>query len=433
MYKIILLTMALLGVSQINSQSLAIDFESSIMTDDFIDFDGGIAEVIPNPQINGINQSATVGQITRNGGQIWAGSKIILNSNLVFLTDNVITMKVFTTAPVGTVVKFKLESSTGSTERDAITTTSSEWEMLRWDFTGTLSEFNEVVFMFDFGNLGDGSVNSTFLFDDVTQSFGGQQIDLPVTFDNANVNYTMTDFEGGLSMIVADPTDDTNLVGKAVKGAGAGASSGTTIGTPAGFRTFIPLSLEDSKMTVRVWSPNAGIPVRLKVEDHRDPTHTCETETNTTKAGEWEVLEFDFANQAPGTESLSVGLSQGWVYNMASIFFNFGSEGSAVNEATYYFDDVRFGGFISNSKNIILSSLNVYPNPTSEGWMFYLDDVSETISEVGVYGVDGTLKLVKRVEGASTYISTTHFVPGTYIAKIYTNKGAVTKLILRSE
>ena len=50
------------------------------------------------------------------------------------------------------------------------------------------------------------------------------------------------------------------------------------------------------------------------------------------------LLEFDFTNEAPGTESLSAGLDYGWTYNMASIFFNFGTEGLGE---TYYFDDVQ--------------------------------------------------------------------------------------------
>jgi hypothetical protein len=40
----------------------------------------------------------------------------------------------------------------------------------------------------------------------------------------------------------------------------------------------IPFTASATKMNVRVWSPTAGIKVRLKVEDHNDNTHTVETE-----------------------------------------------------------------------------------------------------------------------------------------------------------
>jgi len=121
-----------------------------------------MASVISNPQSNGINESENVAQIVIDGGQIWSGSKIGLENNLDFSSANSISMKVYTTAPAGTVVKFKLENATGSAERDVSTTTSNEWETLTWDFTGTPTEFNFVVFMFDFGNVGNGSESSTF-------------------------------------------------------------------------------------------------------------------------------------------------------------------------------------------------------------------------------------------------------------------------------
>ena len=179
--------------------------------------------------------------------------------------------------------------------------------------------------------------NSTFLFDDVMQLFGGIQIDLPVNFENNSINYSMTDFGGNISSYETDPEDSDNHVIKVVKTDHAATWAGTTIGTPAGFATNIPLSLSDSKMTVRIWSPEAGTPIRLKVEDSNDPTHTCETESLSTQSAAWEYLEFDFSNQAPGTESLSVGLSMGWTYNMASLFFNFGTEGNVAGEKNLLF------------------------------------------------------------------------------------------------
>ena len=297
---------------------------------------------------------------------------MILSSNLDFTTNNIIKMKVFTSAPVGTTIKFKLEGS-GNTERDVQTTVSNAWEELKWDFTGESSNFNTLVFMFDFGNVGDGTANSTFLFDDIEQIFGGSQLDLPVTFEDNTVNYSTTDFGGNISQMVVDPMNANNKVIEVVKTTSAATWAGTTIGTPAGFSTNIPLSLSSSIMTVRVWSPDAGTPVRLKVEDSNDPTHTCETETNTTIGGGWETITFNFTNQAPGTELLSIGLGFGWTYNMASIFFNFGTEGIVAGEKTYYFDDVWFGFPPSNPNNIEeciwnenKNYISIFPNPAKE-------------------------------------------------------------------
>lgn len=414
------LTLIVLFIASIcYSQSLPIDFESSITTENFVDFDGGTAMVIDNPQSGGINTSTKVAQIVRDGGAIWAGSKIELASNLDFSVDNMVTMKVFTTAPIGTVVKFKLEGN-NSDERDATTTVSNEWEELSWDFTGVAPNYNFVVFMFDFGNTGNGSETSTFLFDDVVQLFGGTQIDLPVDFEGDETNYTMTDFEGNASTIIQDPTDPNNTVMQCTKTNDSSPSAGTTIGTPAGFATDIPLTLSDSKMTVKVWSPAPGTPIRLKVEDSKDPTRTCETETNSTVAG-WEVLEFDFNNQAPGTESLSVGLQMGWTYNKASIFFNFGTAGAQDGGQLYYFDDVNFGALPSAIIDLDLLGIEVSPNPSIDHWR--LSSTKDMITKVEILGINGSLMASYSNDNYELVINSRGYASGMYVAKITTDQG----------
>lgn len=404
-----------------SAQSLPIDFESSVTTADFIDFDGATAMVISNPQNTAGNNSANVAQIVRDGGQPWSGSKIELSNNLDFTTDNSITMKVFTAAPAGTVVKMKLEGA-GEAERDAVTTVSGAWETLTWDFTGTDANMNTVVFMFDFDNVGDGSMNSTFLFDDVQQVFGGTQIDLPVDFEGSTVNYTMSDFGGNVSSLVVDPTNSINRAMQVIKPVEAAGWAGTTIGTPAGFATDIPLTLTESVMKVNVWSPDAGIPIRLKVEDSEDPTHTCETEATTTVAGEWETLEFDFTNEAMGTAQLEVGLNMGWTYNMASIFFNFGTEGADAGEKTYYFDNVVFGDVVIDLDLFEeIEGLSVYPNPSDSQWTITSDNA--LITKIEVFNVEGKLLKTQIVEANNTSIESTDLNDGLYLARIQTEAG----------
>ena len=401
--------MAIFTISLVSAQTLPIDFESGVTTSNFVDFDGGTATVIANPQIGGINTSATVGQIVRNGGQIFAGSKLILPSNLDFSVNNSFRMKVFTTAPIGTVVKFKLEGQ-GATERDMRTTKTNEWEEITWDFTGTPAVYNELVFMFDFGNIGNGSATSTFLFDDITQFFGGNQIDLPVTFDETDVNYILTDFEGAASALTVDPEDASNRVAQVMKPAGSGTSAGTTIGTNWGFASVIPLTLANSKMNVRVFAPS-GIPVRLKVENGNDPTQTCETQTMTTTTG-WQTLEFDFTNEAMGTESLANGLNMGWIYSQANIFFDFGTGGTGQN--IYYFDDVRFGSIVSNTQAELLSGVEVFPNPASD---LLRIDATEAFDEVRILSTTGQeVFAATRAQQLSVDLST--FAAGIYFVHV---------------
>ncbi|MFK7771160.1 MAG: T9SS type A sorting domain-containing protein [Saprospiraceae bacterium] len=411
------------------SQSLPIDFETSITTSDFVDFDGGVATVIDNPQSNGINTSAKVAQIVRDGGEVWAGSKIILAGNVDFSTNSTLSMKVFTTAPIGTTVKFKLEGGT-PTEQDVVTTTTGEWETLSWDFTGAPTDNNEIVFMFDFGNTGNGSITSTFLFDDVEQFYIGEQIDLPVSFEGSTINYSTTDFGGNVSSLVEDPTDNTNTVIQAIKTGGAELWAGTTIGTPGGFASNIPLTLMDSKMTVKVWSPDSGIPIRLKVEDSSDPTHTCETETLTTQAGAWEILEFDFTNEANGTATLEFGLTNGWTYNMASIFFNFGTDGATAGEKTYFFDNVAYGDFVLSNDNLFLEKIKVFPNPAHDSWNISSEELM--IQRVEIYNLQGQLILMTTPNSNFGKINTAGLSSGTYFSKVTTEKGSKTFKFLKN-
>ena len=176
---------------------------------------------------------------------------------------------------------------------------------------------------------------------DVTVSAGGGGATFtPITFDTAGVTYTLTGFGGAEdATVAADPTGGANKAARIVKSATAELWAGTTVSTGANFSVDkIPFTATSTKMTVRVYSPKAGIPVRLKVEDAADGTRSVETEALTTKVNAWETLTFDFANQAAGTAALNLA----YTYNKVSIFFNFGTTGAAGGAGTYYFDDVTF-------------------------------------------------------------------------------------------
>jgi Bacterial Ig-like domain len=170
------------------------------------------------------------------------------------------------------------------------------------------------------------------------------QMTLPVNFESSKVDYGLVGFAGAeASTIVDDPENASNRVAKVVRAAGAESYAGTTITTGTGdaqlgFATKIPFTSNDTKMSVRVWSPTAGITVRLKVEDHLDATKSVETDTTTTKAKAWETLTFDFAKQAAGTPALNVANS----YDKATIFFDFGRAPADAKKKTYYFDNLRF-------------------------------------------------------------------------------------------
>ncbi len=345
----LLLLLFITAFGALSGQNLAppIDFESTTINYTWTDFDGGQATVISNPQVGGMNTSATVGQMVKNTGQPWGGSLIQMTNPFDFSVNKIFTMKVYSPR-VGARVLLKVEDPNNGAiffEKEDTSSVANAWETLTFDFSAinTSNTYQNLVLIWDLGTVGDGSPNFTFLFDDIELSPSSgptlAQVDLPITFDDTMVDYTTTDFGGNASFVVVDPTDPNNMVCQVNKDSTAQLWAGTTTSTANGLATAIPFSATATVMSVRVWSPDAGIPVRLKVEDKTDPTRSCETEAITTVAGQWETLQFDFNNEAPGTAALDLS----YTFDMASIFFNFGTDGATAGFKTYFFDDVYFG------------------------------------------------------------------------------------------
>jgi hypothetical protein len=346
---------------------LPLDFESATINYAFTDFDGGATTKITNTQSNGINTSANVAKMIKNAGNVWGGSWIQLATPIDFSVNKTFKVKVYSPR-AGAKLLLKVENASNAGinfEKEATCTVANAWQELTFDYStiNTANSYQKLIFIFDNGTMGDGTANFTWLFDDVrlTTSGGGgglTQMNVPVTFDDATVDYGLVGFGGAeQATIVVDPTLATNKVAKVIKtntaelwaGVSVTALNGTT---QTAFANNIPFAVGATKMNVRVWSPHAGIPVRLKVEDKTDPTKSCETEATVTVASGWQTLEFNFANQAAGTAALNFTFN----YNKVSIFFNFGTTGAIAGERIYYFDDVKFGAASSGGG---LTQMNV--------------------------------------------------------------------------
>ena len=363
----LLFSALLLTVFSFAQIQLPLDFESATVNYTFTDFGGGATTKIANPQISGINTSANVGKMIKGAGQVYGGSVITLAAPIDFSVNKTFKVKVFSPR-VGAKLLLKVENAIDGNinfQQEATSTLANAWEDLTFDYStiSTTNQYSKLVFIFDLGTMGDGTANYTWLFDDVrliTSGGGGggglTQMNLPVTFDDATVNYGLVGFNGAeQSTIVVDPTLATNMVAKVIRTNTAATYAGTTVtalsGTvQTGFSSNIPFTATEKRMNVRVYSPHAGIQVRLKVEDKTDPTKSCETEATVTTANGWQTLEFNFANQATGTAALNLAYS----LNKATIFFNFGVTGAIAGERTYYFDDVKFGAAVGNFKQMDL-------------------------------------------------------------------------------
>ena len=231
---------------------------------------------------------------------------------------------------------------------------TSEWQTFTYSFTATgfggansrvifdmgadtgLVLIDEVSLTVDGGGSSSGGSSSGG--SSSGGSSGGSTVDLPVNFDLIGVDYELVDFGGVVSSMITDPDLPGNTVVQSIKTTAAELWGGTTVANANGFLTAIPFAADATSMSVRVYSPDAGIPVRLKAEDHTDPTISVETEAMTTVANGWETLTFDFSSEASGTAALNLANS----YTKVSIFFNFGTTGADAGEKTYLWDDVEF-------------------------------------------------------------------------------------------
>ncbi|MFI5157871.1 MAG: hypothetical protein ACHQF4_03350, partial [Sphingobacteriales bacterium] len=322
--------------------NLPVTFENPNVKYILSDFGGEASSIVIDPA----NSSNHVGKsIKTTGAQTWAG--VTIGSGAGFATpipistsNEKMTLQVYSPA-IGLDIKLKLDNHANpnnglSVETDVLTTKANQWETLTFDFSknaaGTpafkaSNTYDLASIFFDFNNPGTGS---TFYFDNL-QMYNLQQMDLPVTFDDPTVDYSLVDFGGNVSSLVADPANANNQVAKSIKTAGAVTYAGTTLGN--GFAHPIALSSTRLKMTVMVYSPAVGIDVKLKLDNHlnANKNQSIETDVFTTKANQWETLTFDFSQSSVGT------FNPANTYDLATIFFDFGNNGTG---ATYYWDNL---------------------------------------------------------------------------------------------
>jgi len=150
---------------------LPVTFESGTTDRHFFDFESAIMESLPNPLVSADNGSSNVGKVVRYLGAPYGGTSITFSNNIDFVNHPVITMKVLTSAPIGTYITLKAEKPFWGEERSVQTTKTEEWETLSFDFTNAPTDLPTFALMFDFvagsANVGDGTIASTFYFDDI--------------------------------------------------------------------------------------------------------------------------------------------------------------------------------------------------------------------------------------------------------------------------
>ena len=309
------------------------------------------------------NQVARV--VKSAAAESWAGTTVAICPNQAIVrlpfssTLTKMSARVWSPA-AGVPVRLKVENAADGTqtvETEARTTVAGAWETLTFDFASPAAgtpaldpgrTYDKASIFFDFGTPGSATGERSYYFDDLafvgssfTVSCAGGSTVTKITMDEVPPPL-LTGFGGAEdSTVVADPAGGTNKVARVAKSATAEVWAGTTVSTlPALKLPPVPFASGATTLTVRVWSPAAGVPVRLKVENAGDPTKSVETEATVTAANGWQTLSFDFARQVAGTAPLDLAAT----YDKLSIFFNFGTTGAATGARVYYFEDITYPG-----------------------------------------------------------------------------------------
>lgn len=359
--------------------SLPITFDDPNVDYTSGEFGGASDTIVADPT----NASNMVSEITKDAtAQTWAGI-VITNSGMAnavpfTMNDNIVSMRVWS-PDAGIEIRMKIEDATDPTisvETVDTISTAGAWDTLVFDFTtvatGTAAinyanTYDKVVVFPNFGVDGPTAGAKTYYVDDITfgmimpPSPAMDTIDLPISFDDPNVNYNVTgQFGGCVDSLQVDPTDPTNNVLGIEKTAGAETWGGIVV-TSGGMKNAVPFTATMTKMTMRVWSPDAGTDFLLKVEDKNDATISAETIATTTMAGAWETLTFDLSNTPMGTPAFDPAAT----YDVVVVFPNFGTPGIAVGAKTYYIDDIEFDNSVGLTEASWAQNLSLAPNPST--------------------------------------------------------------------
>lgn len=180
----------------------------------------------------------------------------------------------------------------------------------------------------------------------------------------------------------------------------------------------IDLSSGDRGVSLKVKGPRA-LPVTVKIEN--GGTAVEETLEYTTP-NVWQELIFDFtgANSVANTE--------------IAVFFDIEVNSDVVTDPqlnTFQVDDFVFGEFTTlSSSNFEIADLKIYPNPTSHLWNISTNN--ERITLLEVYDITGKSVFSTQPQSITSQIDSSNFNTGLYILKIHTDKGSISKKLIKN-
>jgi len=265
--------------------------------------------------------------VLRTGGDPWAGVKMTTSAIPFAANHKTITARVYS-PKAGIAIKIKAETASGVATAEAAATTAVVvgWQTLTWvlaDADLGLT-YTSLVLLPDLGTVAPVSGDSYF-FDNI------QLVDnavapvttpgLPLSFDGTS-QPTVTGFGGAEGSSIK--TGATGGSGKAVNVLRTGGEvyAGVSVTVAA-----IPFAAGHKTITARVYSPKAGVPIKIKAE-YASQQGTADASATTTVVVGWQTLTW-VLNDADLTKA----------YTSLVLLPDLGTV-SPTSGDSYFFDDI---------------------------------------------------------------------------------------------
>jgi hypothetical protein len=293
------------------------------------EFGGAIATIAAGPA--GGDGNAL--KIDRNNGGtqglVFAGAWVAIPPIPSDAGDQTVSVRVYSpTAGIRMVAKAEYGDQLGSGDTEANEAVVVGWQTLTWTFTNfdPNESYNRFVLLPNLGNVDD----LDYYFDDITvvgagggDTGGGDTV--LTTFDEATPP-AITEFGGAIATIAAGPAGGDGNALKIDRNNGGTQGlvfAGAWVAIPP-----IPSDAGDQTVSVRVYSPTAGIRMVAKAE-YGDQLGSGDTEANEAVVVGWQTLTWTFTNLDPNES-----------YNRFVLLPNLGN----VDDLDYYFDDITVVG-----------------------------------------------------------------------------------------
>lgn len=277
---------------------------------------GGATVSSGSAPAGGSGNALKIARVT--GSESFAGAAIDLPKGVTGSQFYTVSARVYVEPQAaGKPVKLKLESSDGSMQSDELESRESAvagWQSLTWIFsTSPGRTFNKLIVL---PNVGTAGAGETYYLDDIKLYKGWVLANFDV--------FTPGFFGSNGSAVVtneAGPTGGSGNAMKVVKSAGD-TWAGAVVNLDSPLRNATSYTV-----TARVWSPAAGVPMTLKLQNFNESSQAVQASAKETVVQGWQTLTWEFT-----------GATDWWW--LEKMYFQ-PADGRPGNGEAYYVDDIK--------------------------------------------------------------------------------------------